>query len=179
MVLGFAYTFLAVAEICVFAIDVEPRARSPQVQSFTGDIGCIRDPDAGRLDVSTRTGVVLIAAFFVDFSCTMAAVIHFLRHRELQGRLSEIFVTQGLGAFTFMTLVHVLCASLAFSHSLPAGGGVVIPMSLTLSSTVACRLILMLRRWASPTETKLLRDHSRIVRNDLGEITFTQTSDEP
>ncbi|KAF9465766.1 hypothetical protein BDZ94DRAFT_1253102 [Collybia nuda] len=165
-VLLVAYAILAAVEFWVFAADVDAVEQSP-ITNIIGRVGCFRGQGTGHVRTAKRVAVLLVAACSVDFLCTFVIILHCLRLRSLQGPLGKTFVVQGVGTFVIMTAVHVTSATVSFRNTARFAGGIIVPIPLILSNIVACRLMLALRRRASPTETKQNREISRLVRNAL------------
>ncbi|KAJ7065263.1 hypothetical protein C8F01DRAFT_737094 [Mycena amicta] len=126
--------------------------------------GCF--PDYSTRQSGIRLTTALGASSLMDFLSLAVIAIYCLRTHSTRGSLGRAFIRQGLGAFVFMLVIHALALGTYFSPQTHQNG-VGLPYALTLSNIVACRLILDLRRKALPTETEILRRHSRLVDKDL------------
>ncbi|KAL0581149.1 hypothetical protein V5O48_000839 [Marasmius crinis-equi] len=164
----------------------------PIVYAIYGNTGCFAtDSDAMAFGTaSIRPGVVMvniaflplvpllsliqhqpvhqIVAFLMDLlMMTIIAVEqHSFRIRSTQGRLGRLFIFQGFAVFTLMSALNlgIACNYLSTSREF---NGTLMPIIMTLSNVLACRLTLSLRKRVLPTETYELRRQSRVVREAL------------
>ncbi|KAJ8507120.1 hypothetical protein ONZ45_g10478 [Pleurotus djamor] len=137
-----------------------------------GTSGCFAN-DAGAQSgslfdphrVAIQSGCVLLGIFLLDVIMTATIIVHCIRIRSTQGALGKAFLAQGLVAFLVMSAVNLPSAVL-YLRGDRLYNGLGLPY-LFLSDVMACRLILLLRRKVKPTETDLLDEQSRIVREAL------------
>ncbi|KAL0953972.1 hypothetical protein HGRIS_005131 [Hohenbuehelia grisea] len=129
-----------------------------------GRTGCFPDHSGGVL--AARMAAVISVAVLMDFISLTVVLLHCFKIRSMQGSLGLMFVRQGLISFVVVLLVNVTAAIVYFGRK-SQYNGVGLPFMLVLSNLVACRLILGLSRRASPTDTKIIRQHSQIVRDAL------------
>ncbi|KAJ6561111.1 hypothetical protein DFH09DRAFT_1316232 [Mycena vulgaris] len=158
------YAGLVGISILFFGISV---ASLPDIAyDLLGGTGCFPDytvPNAG-----TRLVLVMGASATMDLLSLSVIAIYCLRTRSTRGSLGRIFISQGLGAFAIVLVVHVLALSAYFRPG-SNYNGVGLPYILTISDIMACRLILDLRRKARPTETQILRQNSHLVNEAFAE----------
>ncbi|KAJ7708843.1 hypothetical protein B0H17DRAFT_1264259 [Mycena rosella] len=128
-----------------------------------GGTGCFPDyivPNGG-----TR---LLAASAAMDLLSLSIIAIYCLRIHSTRGSLGRVFISQGLGAFAVVLVVHGVALGIYFwPQNFYNGMG--LPYILVISNLMACRLILELRRKALPTETEILRQHSHLVDEALAE----------
>jgi len=120
-----------------------------------------------------RTGLVILGSFLLDFLMMSLVLLHCIRIRSTQGSLGRTFLKQGLGVFIVMSALNLLVASIYLGRNRQYDG-LGTPFLMVLSPILVCRLILMLRRTVSPSETEALRQQSCLVREafaDHGETT--------
>ncbi|KAJ8515366.1 hypothetical protein ONZ45_g7200 [Pleurotus djamor] len=137
-----------------------------------GTSGCFAN-DAGAQSgslfdphrVAIQSGCVLLGIFLLDVIMTATIIVHCIRIRSTQGALGKAFLAQGLVAFLVMSAVNLPSAVL-YLRGDRLYNGLGLPY-LFLSDVMACRLILLLRRKVTPTESDLLDEQSRIVREAL------------
>ncbi|KAJ7801101.1 hypothetical protein B0H14DRAFT_2386680, partial [Mycena olivaceomarginata] len=129
-----------------------------------GGAGCFPNYAANnggeRLVVSTPNFDMM------DLVSLSIIIVYCLRTHSTRGSLGRLFISQGLGSFGVVLMVHGVALGLYFSpHTYYNGIG--LPYILIISNLMACRLILDLRRKALPTETEILRQNSLIVNQAI------------
>ncbi|KAJ8691778.1 hypothetical protein PTI98_011314 [Pleurotus ostreatus] len=137
---------------------------------YTGCFGNDAGAQSGSLfdtkrRVALQSGCVLLGIFLLDAIMTATIIFHCIRIRSTQGALGKAFIAQGLVAFLAMSSVN-LPGAIIYLWGARLYNGIGLPY-LFMSDIMACRLILLLRRKATPTEAELLDQHSRIVREAL------------
>ncbi|KAH9053977.1 hypothetical protein EDB83DRAFT_2393189, partial [Lactarius deliciosus] len=102
---------------------------------------------------------------------------HCIRERVAFGPLGQSFLRQGVLVYVITTSLNMLTIGTIFSSRLLHEAKVVpwfayiIPSAMFASLILSCRLVLMLRRKASPTETELRVEYSYMVNEALEMIT--------
>ncbi|KAH8992578.1 hypothetical protein EDB86DRAFT_3244383 [Lactarius hatsudake] len=91
---------------------------------------------------------------------------HCIRERGTFGPIGQSFLRQGVLVYVITTLLNMLTIGTIFSSRL-----LIAWFAYILPSVLACRLVLMLRRKASPTETELRIEYSHMVNEALEMIT--------
>ncbi|KAF9267324.1 hypothetical protein L218DRAFT_681321 [Marasmius fiardii PR-910] len=114
----------------------------------------------------SNQGFRQVAAFLIDLFMMIIIVVHCFRIRSTQGRLGRLFLFQGFVVFVLMSTLNIGIAWNYLSTSREFNG-VFVPISLTLSNVLACRLTLSLRRQATPSESYQLRMQSEVVGRAL------------
>jgi len=112
---------------------------------------------------ATRSGLVVLGGFLLDALMMSVVILHCIRIRSTQGSLGRTFLKQGAGVFVVMSGVNLLVAFIYLGRNRQFDG-VGTPFLMILSPVLACRLVLMLRRTVSPSETEELRRQSGLVR---------------
>ncbi|KAH9057517.1 hypothetical protein EDB87DRAFT_1631235 [Lactarius vividus] len=118
--------------------------------------------------IAYHMGMISILATFFDCLNILIVLWYWFRGRDTFGPLGNSFMKQGMLVYVVMTALNTLslCGFLSsyLVHRGLASGSV---FAYNLPSTLACRLVLMLRRKASPTETKLRLEYSHMVDDAL------------
>ncbi|KAI9465531.1 hypothetical protein BJY52DRAFT_587825 [Lactarius psammicola] len=95
-------------------------------------------------------------------------VRHCVRERGTLGPLGQSFLKQGILVYLIMTALNALTMGIYFSSRLLHEAEGFGPwLAYILPSALSCRLVLMLRRKASPTETELRIQCSHMVNEAL------------
>ncbi|KAJ7156886.1 hypothetical protein C8R43DRAFT_407421 [Mycena crocata] len=157
------YLALVAIDIWFFCIDVVPL---PDITyEVLGGTGCF--PDYTALHGGERLLISMAASTLMDFVSLSIIAIYCLRTRSTRGSLGRTFISQGLGAFAVVIVVHGFALGLYYNPQ-SFHNGVGLPYILVVSNLMACRLILDLRRKAQPTETEIIRRHSLLVDEAFG-----------
>jgi len=133
--------------------------------------GCFAYSDQPTVGVVRAVGarhLGMISLLSAIFDClNMFLVIwHCIRQRGTFGPLGQMFVRQGILVYVVMTALNALTIGTYFTSDL-LHQGIGSWFAYILPSALTCRLVLMLRRKASPTETKLHDQYSHIVNEAL------------
>ncbi|KAJ7355760.1 hypothetical protein DFH08DRAFT_507633 [Mycena albidolilacea] len=129
-----------------------------------GGAGCF--PDYAANNGGERLVISMSASLVMDLVSLSIIIVYCLRTHSTRGSLGRLFISQGLGSFGVVLMVHGVALGLYFSpHTYYNGIG--LPYILVISNLMACRLILDLRRKALPTETEILRQNSFIVNQAI------------
>ncbi|EDR01637.1 uncharacterized protein LACBIDRAFT_310756 [Laccaria bicolor S238N-H82] len=142
--LATCYSGLLAVDIWAFCIDIKPIP--PSFYTLIGRTGCF--PNYGDQDRADAIGY--------SMQCRKA------QNREVS--LARYFISQGLSSFGFIAFTNATTAVCFFRRN-HGGRGVGLPLVLVSSNLVACRVILLLRRKASPTQSEISRRNSNIVHN--------------
>ncbi|KAJ6581042.1 hypothetical protein B0H19DRAFT_491582 [Mycena capillaripes] len=152
------YATLVGIDIWFFCFNVVPM--SDIAFEFLGGTGCF--PDYTAAHGGTHLVIAMSASLVMDLVSLSIIATHCLRTHSTGGSLGRIFISQGLGAFGVVLIVHGIALGTYFSPQ-SFHNGIGLPYILIISNLMACRLILDLRRKAQPTETEILRQHSLLV----------------
>ncbi|KAI9443626.1 hypothetical protein H4582DRAFT_1210187 [Lactarius indigo] len=129
--------------------------------------------------VAYHMGMISMLATLFDCLNMFIVLWHWVRGRGTLGPLGKSFLKQGILVYVIMTALNALTIGAFLSSYLVRHGlGATATFSFILPSTLACRLVLMLRRKASPTETKLRLEHSHMVDDALEMITVERRTEE-
>ncbi|KAI0004565.1 hypothetical protein BJV74DRAFT_383274 [Russula compacta] len=113
-----------------------------------------------------QLGIISILTCIFDCLNMFVVIRHCVRERSTLGPLGQSFLKQGVLVYVIMTILNALTIGTFFtSHLLDQGVGSW--FAYILPSALSCRLVLMLRRKASPTETELQVQYSHMVDEAL------------
>ncbi|KAH8983744.1 hypothetical protein EDB92DRAFT_1557223 [Lactarius akahatsu] len=170
--LTLAPIFLILERGGCFAISDEP--------SITAILASVlQGASAAPVPIAYHMGIISILATLFDCLNMLAVVWHCVRERGTLGTLGKSILKQGIMFYVAMTALNVLTIGTFFSSYLVVHGlGSSFAFAYTLPSALSCRLVLMLRRKASPTETKLRVEHSLMVDDALEMIAVEQHPEE-
>ncbi|KAH9002532.1 hypothetical protein EDB86DRAFT_2896405 [Lactarius hatsudake] len=109
-----------------------------------------------------------VSLFSAIFDCLnmFLMIWHCFQQRGTFGPLGQSFLKQGILVYVIMTALNALTIGTYFSSNL-MHQGIGSWFAYILPSTLTCRLVLMLRRKASPTETQLHVQYSHMVDEAL------------
>ncbi|KAH8990062.1 hypothetical protein EDB92DRAFT_1866217 [Lactarius akahatsu] len=129
--------------------------------------------------IAYHMGMISVLATFFDFLNILVVLWHWVRGRDTFGPLGKSFLKQGMLVYVIMIALNTLaiCAFLSpylVLHGLASSS----LFANILPSALACRLVLMLRQKASPTETKLRLEYSHMVDNALEMIAVDRCPEE-
>ncbi|KAF8501039.1 hypothetical protein F5888DRAFT_1327218 [Russula emetica] len=110
----------------------------------------------------------LISVFTAIFDCLNMFIViwHCVQQRSTLGPLGQSFLKQGVVVYVIMTALNALTIGTYFTSDMlyQAQGSW---FAYLLPSALACRLVLLLRRKASPTETELHIQYSHMIGEAL------------
>jgi hypothetical protein len=134
--------------------------------------------EVGKAEVPIAYHIGLISVLSTFFDClNMAILIWYCVLRGTLGPLGQSFLRQGMFVYVVMTALNALAISTYLSSYLEERGfGATSTFAYILPSSLSCRLVLMLRRGASPTQTELRLEHSHMIDEALEMITTTEES---
>jgi hypothetical protein len=122
---------------------------------------------------------ISILATFFDCLNMFIVVWHWVRRGTL-GPLGQSFLKQGILVYVVMTAINAMTIVSYLSSSMMYQGlGASIWFGFILPSALSCRLVLILRRTASPTERELRVEHSHMVNEALEMIAVESHPEEP
>lgn len=133
--------------------------------------GCFATSDQPVLGVVREVGayhlgaICLLSAVF-DCLNMLIVIRHCIRQRGTLGPLGQTFLKQGILVYAVMTALNALTIGTYFTSDL-LHQGIGSWFAYILPSALTCRLVLMLRREASPTETKLHDQYSNMINEAL------------
>jgi len=149
--------FLIVGRTSCFAISDEP---TPSVTGSQG-ISVVHEPIAYHL------GLISILETFFDCLNVFVVIQHSVQRGTL-GPLGQSFMKQGILVYVVMTALNALTiVTYLSSYLVDDGLGSSAWFAYVLPSALSCRLVLMLRRKASPTETELRVEYSHMVNEAI------------
>ncbi|KAH8978118.1 hypothetical protein EDB86DRAFT_980923 [Lactarius hatsudake] len=131
------------------------------------------------LPIAYHMGLISVLMTFFDFLNMLVVLWHWVRGRDTFGPLGKSFLKQGVLVYVVMTAMNALaiCSFLSL-YLVHQGLNDSSMFTFIMPSALACRLVLMLRQKASPTDTKLRLEHSRMVDNVLEMIAMEQCPEE-
>ncbi|KAF8659880.1 hypothetical protein AX16_001764 [Volvariella volvacea WC 439] len=167
LILGVFYAGLVGIDIWVFCTNPTPISR--RFYRAFGNTGCF--PNYITRDMRVKMGTSMLAAVLMDFISLACVMIHCRRTKPVQGSLASYFLRQGLMAFAAILAVNAAAAIMYYQNVDESARLIGFPLIFIVSNSIACRVIIKLRRQATPpTESRLLRQASMIVDNALNAI---------
>ncbi|KAI9431919.1 hypothetical protein H4582DRAFT_1213556 [Lactarius indigo] len=164
--------FLVFKRAGCFAISDEPSFNVILESILQGDF-------AAPVPTAYHMAIISILATFFDCLNMLAVVWHCVLERGTLGTLGKSILKQGIVFYLAMTALNALTIGTFLSSYLVIHGlGSSFAFAYTLPSALACRLVLMLRRKASPTETELRVEHSLMVDDALEMMAAEQHPEE-
>jgi hypothetical protein len=133
--------------------------------------GCFATSDQPTVGVVRAVGAYhlgMISLLSAIFDCLnmFLMIWHCIRQRGTLGPLGQTVLRQVSLVYAIMTALNALTIGTYFTSDL-LHQGVGSWFAYILPSALTCRLVLMLRRKASPTETKLHNQYSHIVNEAI------------
>ncbi|KAH9171902.1 hypothetical protein EDB89DRAFT_2243261 [Lactarius sanguifluus] len=129
--------------------------------------------------IAYHLGMISVLATFFDCLNMLVVLWHWVQGRDTFGPLGKSFLKQGMLVYVVMTALNALslCAFLS-SYLVRYGLAASSVFANNLPSALACRLVLMLRQKASPTDTKLRLEYSHMVDDALEMIAVDRCPEE-
>ncbi|KAH9022316.1 hypothetical protein EDB85DRAFT_374953 [Lactarius pseudohatsudake] len=129
--------------------------------------------------IAYHMGLISVLATFFDCLNMFIVLWHWVRGRDTFGPLGKSFLKQGMLVYVVMTALNALaiCAFLS-TYLVRHGLAATSLFAYILPSALACRLVLMLRQKASPTETKLRLELSHMIDDALEMIAVDRCPEE-
>jgi len=113
-----------------------------------------------------QLGIISALTTFFDCLNVFLVIRHCIRQRSTLGPLGQSFLKQGVLVYVIMTALNALTMGTFFSsHLLTQGLGSW--FAYILPSALSCRLVILLRRKARPTETELHIQYSHMINEAL------------
>ncbi|KAI9430245.1 hypothetical protein H4582DRAFT_1530074 [Lactarius indigo] len=157
--------FVVVKRTSCFAISDQPNF-------FLGAAGPVHGANLGQSPFAYHLGMISILTALFDGLNMFIVVRHCIRERGTFGPIGQSFLKQGVLVYVITTSLNMLTIGTFFSSRLMHEAKGVGPwFAYILPSALSCRLVLMLRRKASPTETELRIEYSHMVNEALEMIT--------
>ncbi|KAI0300327.1 hypothetical protein BC826DRAFT_671829 [Russula brevipes] len=138
------------------------------IRERTGCFATSNQPSSGLVKAVGAYQLGVISLLTAVFDCVNMFVVirHCVRERSTLGPLGQSFLKQGVLVYVIMTALNALTIGTYFtSHLLVQGLGSW--FAYILPSALSCRLVLMLRRKAAPTETELHNQYSNMIDEAL------------
>jgi len=140
------------------------------IEEHTGCFATSNQPTIGSFRI-VRVGayqIGLITVLSTIFDCLNMFIViwHCVQQRSTLGPLGQSFLKQGVLVYVIMTCMNALTIATYFTKHLlfQAQGSW---FAYILPSALACRLVLLFRRKAAPTETELNIQHSDMIDRAL------------
>ncbi|KAH9054023.1 hypothetical protein EDB83DRAFT_1155727 [Lactarius deliciosus] len=129
--------------------------------------------------IAYHVGMISVLSAFFDCLNIFVVLWHWVQGRDTFGPLGKSFLKQGMLVYVIMIALNALaiCAFLS-SYLVLHGLGASSLFAYILPSALACRLVLMLRRKASPTETTLRLEYSHMINDALEMIAVDRCPEE-
>ncbi|KAH9016918.1 hypothetical protein EDB85DRAFT_698459 [Lactarius pseudohatsudake] len=112
-------------------------------------------------------GMISILTASFDGLNMIIVIWYCIRERRTIGPIGQSFLRQGVLVYMFTTLLNMMTIGTTYSSRLLHDSKLIPWFGFILPSALACRLVLMLRRIASPTETELRIEYSHMVNEAL------------
>ncbi|KAH8992546.1 hypothetical protein EDB86DRAFT_1479677 [Lactarius hatsudake] len=129
--------------------------------------------------IAYHMGMISVLATFFDFLNMFVVLWYWVRGRDTFGPLGKSFLKQGMLVYVVMTSLNTLAiCSFLSTYLVRHGLAATSLFANILPSPLACRLVLMLRQKASPTETKLRLEYSHMVDDALEMIAVDRCPEE-
>ncbi|KAH9022330.1 hypothetical protein EDB85DRAFT_1996429 [Lactarius pseudohatsudake] len=167
--------FLVVERTSCLGITDPQTFKIVQVASGIPGISSVQAPFAYHLGV--RLGHSRAFLWLYSHKFFFLCQLHCFRQRRTLGPLSQSILKQGIFIYIFMTILNMLTFGTFFSSRVLYQARAVGPwFAYILPSALV--IVLMLRREASPTETKLRSRYSHIVNEALEMVTVESYPEE-
>jgi hypothetical protein len=150
-------------------------------QDLIGDFPCFawdRRTTASGVGVYSRHIHAMFKLYTFLFDSLMMGIvfIHCLRYRAIWGPLAKVFVAQGLIAYVMMSALHLATTIILFNPNSRLYDGICF-LPPVLGCVIACRLILMLRRRTDPNTTTQAHEHSKAIKDAIGQLELAALTD--
>ncbi|KAF8273786.1 hypothetical protein EI94DRAFT_1714927 [Lactarius quietus] len=160
--LSLSFVFFVVKRSGCFAISDQPTLNDATIARLAHGY------TATQSHFAYHIGMISILTTFFDCLNMFVVIRHCVRERGTFGPLGQSFLKQGIPVYVIMTALNTLTIGTFFSSQLMQEIKGVGPwFAYILPSALSCRLVLMLRRKASPTETELRVQYSHMVDEAL------------
>jgi len=160
--ISLSLVFLVTKRGGCFAISDQPTLSDANLERAAQGIATLQGHFAYHI------GMISILTTFFDCLNMFVVIRHCVREHGTFGPLGQSFLKQGIPVYVIMTALNTLTIGTFFSSQLLQEIKGVGPwFAYILPSALSCRLVLMLRRKASPTETELRIEYSHMVNEAL------------
>ncbi|KAH9054017.1 hypothetical protein EDB83DRAFT_1154758 [Lactarius deliciosus] len=192
VLIALSITYLGLAGLIIWVLSKE--LTLAPLFLFTKRNACLAisdEPDVAVLAASILQGksvpppigyhMGMISALATFFDCLNMLVVlwYWVQGRDTFGPLGKSFLKQGILVYVVMTALNALSLRAFLSTYLVRHGLAGSSMfAYIMPSALACRLVLMLRRKASPTDTKLRLEYSHMVNDALEMIAVDRCPEE-
>jgi len=123
-----------------------------------------------------QLGTISVLTAVFDCINVFIVIRHCVRERRNLGPLGQSFLKQGVLVYVIMTALNALTIGTYFTpHLLSQGQGSW--FAYILPSALSCRLVLILRRQARPTETELHVQYSHMIDEAIQMIAVEKPSE--
>lgn len=169
ILLALSISFLSLVGYVVWVVSKELSLTALFIiDKSTACFATSNQPKAGILRVVGAYQLGVISVLNATFDCLNMIIViwHCVRQRSTLGPLGQSFLKQGVLVYVTMTAMNALTMGMYFTKRLlfQAQGSW---FAYIVPSALACRLVLLLRRKASPTETELHIQYSNMVDEAL------------
>ncbi|KAI9452773.1 hypothetical protein BJY52DRAFT_895754 [Lactarius psammicola] len=148
-----------------FAISDQPTFDAVLAADAVQRVSAVNVPNAYHI------GIISVLTTLFDCLNIFVVLWHCVQGRGTLGPLGHSFLKQGMLVYVAMTALNALTSvNYLSSYMVRRGLGTSSVPAYILPSALSCRLVLMLRRKASPTETELRVEHSHMVNEALEKI---------
>jgi len=122
--------------------------------------------DVVRTVGAYHLGAISLLSAIFDCLNMILVIWHCVRQRGNLGPLGQSFLRQGIVVYAVVTALNALTIGTYFTSDI-LHQGIGSWFAYILPSALTCRLVLMLRQKASPTETKLHDQYSNMINEAL------------
>jgi hypothetical protein len=165
--LSLMLSFLFVLGIWTFTSNVHEA--TSYLSRYVGNTECTRIQHDSNVNVSTRTGILVFCACAFDVLCLCIVMAHCWQIKSLQGHLGHMFINQGIAAFVIMSAANLIAGIECFVPIIRLYS-IGLQFSMVVNNLVACRLILELRQYVTPTESEIAADQSRMINTVIANL---------
>ncbi|KAI0036519.1 hypothetical protein K488DRAFT_81963 [Vararia minispora EC-137] len=131
-----------------------------------GRSGCFSSTDQDSGIGSIHLGVLFSYLVLFDSLNIAIVVRHCIVQRSLAGELGRTMLKQGIVYYTVTTFLNTISTIMYFWAD-RRWTGLGSWLAFVLPSVMSCRLVLMLRRKASPTDSEVQGRVNRVIEEDL------------
>ncbi|KAI0322004.1 hypothetical protein OF83DRAFT_1167912 [Amylostereum chailletii] len=196
ILLGFCLFSLFAASTIVFAHDL---VLSTPLFEAVERSGCFAMTDVGSDIGGWHLGAIFSGVFVLDALNVFIVIRHSIKDRATLGSLGEAFLKQGVIVYVCMTVVNIVSAVMYYIPARELNGigswlAWLLPSVLvnpvptlfrathvtdvsTRGPSQACRLVLVLRRKASPTQSEVMHQMSVMVNQALELVPVASSDD--
>jgi len=164
--LTLSFLFLAVNRSACIAVSDQPTIGEVLASAVEALDGTVKV----QVHILYHMGLISIVTMFFD-CLNMFFVVRHCVQRGALGPVGQNILKQGILVYVVMLVLNALAIVSFFSPYLVLHGlGSTASFSYIVPSVLSCRLVLMLRRQASPTQTELCVEYSHMDNEAIGMI---------